>query len=69
MNQTATLQAAIKLIDSMSIEEQTTLAELLQERLRQQKHQNLVREIQEIRQEVAQGDVQFGSVADFLSIL
>lgn len=59
MNQPSTLQTAIELIDSLSPEDQAALLEMLQKRI-------LVREIQEIRQEVAQGDVQFGSVADFL---
>lgn len=67
IDQTATFQQAIKLIDSLSIEDQTTLVKLLQERLRQQKHQQLVQNIEEIRQEVACGNVQFGSVADFLA--
>lgn len=66
MDQTATFQAAMKLIDALSLEDQTALMELLQKRIRQQK---FVREIQEIRQEVAQGDVQFGSVTDFLAAI
>ena len=68
-NQTAAFQQAIELIESLSIEDQTTLIALFQERLRQQKHPQLVRDIQEIRHEVAQGEVQFGSVADFLSAI
>lgn len=66
MNQPATLEAAIELIDALSLEDQTALIELLQKRIRRQE---LIREIQEIRQEVAQGDVQFGSVADFLAAI
>jgi hypothetical protein len=67
MDRAETLQTAIELIDLLSLEDQTALIGLLQERLRQQKNQNLVCEIQEIRQEVAQGAVQFGSVSDFLA--
>jgi hypothetical protein len=64
MEQTATLQAAIELIDSLSLEDQTALVELLQNRVR---HQMLVREVEEIRQDFAQGNIKFGTVADFLA--
>jgi hypothetical protein len=64
MEQTATLQAAIKLINSLSVEDQTALAELLQKRIQ---HQTLVREVEEIRQDFAQGNVKLGTVADFLA--
>ncbi len=66
MNQPTTLEAAIELIDALSLEDQTALIDLFQKRVRRQE---LIREIQEIREEVAQGDVQFGSVADFLAAI
>ena len=66
---TLTLQQAIDLVESLPLDDQILLVDLIQKRLYQQQRQEIVREIQEIRQEVAQGNVKFGSVDEFLAEL
>jgi hypothetical protein len=67
--QYSTFQRAIETIESLPLNDQEALLELLQKRLIEQRRKILMREIAEIRQEYAQGQVQFGSVADFMTEL
>jgi len=66
---TSALQQAIESVESLSLEDQEILLELLQKRLRQEKRTKLSQEITEVRQEFAQGNFQFGSVKQFLAEL
>lgn len=43
------------------------LLEILAKRLRRQQGQQLLEEVQEIRQDVAKGNIKYGSVQDFLA--
>ncbi|NJL55252.1 hypothetical protein HC928_08745 [bacterium] len=67
--QSSTFQRAIETIETLSLNDQEALLELLQKRLIEQRRKILMREIAEVRQEYAQGQVQFGSVADFMTEL
>ncbi|WP_204151069.1 hypothetical protein [Leptolyngbya sp. CCY15150] len=67
--QSSTFQRAIETIETLSLNDQEALLELLQKRLIEQRRKILMREIAEVRQEYAQGQVQFGSVADFMAEL
>ncbi len=67
--QTSTFQKVIETIETLSLNDQEALVELLQKRLIEQRRKMLTREIAEVRQEYAQGQVQFGSVADFMTEL
>ncbi len=51
----------------MSIEDQTILIEIIQNRLRQKKREQLKQEIEDVRQEYREEQVKFGSVKDFLA--
>jgi len=62
-------QQAIDVIEALSLEEQQQLLELLSQRLRQQHRCQMVQEIQEVHHEIAQGNIQYGSVKDFLAEL
>ena len=42
------------------------LLNILQNRLRQQRRNELLKEVAEVRQEYAEGDVKFGLTADFM---
>jgi ABC-type Fe3+/spermidine/putrescine transport system ATPase subunit len=55
-------QQAIESVESLSLEEQEILLDILQKRLHQQRRSNLTQEIREIRQEFTQGQVKFGSI-------
>lgn len=67
--QSSTFQRAIETIETLSLNDQEALLELLQKRLIEQRRKILMDEIAEVRQEYAQGQVQFGSVADFMAEL
>jgi hypothetical protein len=69
MNQTPTFQQALEVVESLSLDDQVALLTTLQKRVAQHQRTNLVQEIAEVRQEHAQGNVQFGSVDDFLAEL
>ncbi|MBM0741109.1 hypothetical protein JOY44_05665 [Phormidium sp. CLA17] len=66
---TSRLQQAIDVAEALSLEERQLLLEILAKRLRRQQSQQLLEEIQEIRQDVAKGSIKYGSVKDFLAEL
>lgn len=63
---TSQFQQALESIERLSLEDQEILLDLVQKRLNQAKRGKLVQELTEVRQEFAQGNVQFGSVEQFL---
>jgi ABC-type Fe3+/spermidine/putrescine transport system ATPase subunit len=67
--QASPLQQAIDVVEALSSEDQQLLLEILLKRLQRQRRQQLVKEVQDVHQEVAQGAIQFGSVQDFLTEL
>ncbi|NES20031.1 MAG: hypothetical protein F6K41_14145 [Symploca sp. SIO3E6] len=69
LDQSSTFQQAIEAVEALSLSDQEVLLAVLQKRLAHQRRKALVLEIAEVRQEYTQGQVQFGSVADFLSEL
>lgn len=69
MIKTSAFQQAIESVESLSIEDQEILLDIIQKRLQQKRRTQLSQEIREIRQEFAEGKVQFGSVDQFLEQL
>jgi ABC-type Fe3+/spermidine/putrescine transport system ATPase subunit len=69
ISQTSRLQQAIDIAEALSLEEQQLLLEILAKRLHRKQRQQLLEEVQEIRQEVAEGGIKYGSVKDFLAEL
>jgi 5-bromo-4-chloroindolyl phosphate hydrolysis protein len=69
MLKTSAFQQAIETVEKLSLEEQEILLNTLQKRLSQQRRAILSQEITEIRQEIAQENVKFGSVDQFLEEL
>ncbi len=67
--QSSTFQKAIETIETLSLDDQEALLELLRKRLIEQRRKVLMSEITEVRQEYAQGQVKFGNVADFMAEL
>jgi hypothetical protein len=67
--QTSRLQEAIDTVESLSIEEQNLIVEILLKRLQRKRRENLRQEIESVRQEASEGKIQFGSVEDFLKEL
>ncbi|MEA5579692.1 hypothetical protein [Anabaena sp. UHCC 0451] len=60
-------QQAIESVESLSLEDQEILLDLLQKRLHQEKRTKLSQEITEVRQEFTEGNFKFGSVNQFLA--
>ncbi|MDZ7957397.1 MAG: hypothetical protein RMY34_05755 [Aulosira sp. DedQUE10] len=69
ISQTSRLQQAIDAAEVLSLEEQQLLLEILAKRLHRKQQKQLLEEVQEIRQEVAEGGIKYGSVKDFLAEL
>ena len=69
MVKTSTFQQAIETVEKLSLEEQQMLIDTIQKRLHQQRRAILSQEITEIRKEVTEGKIKFGSVDEFLEEL
>jgi hypothetical protein len=67
--QTTSFQTAVELVEVLSIEDQIALIDLFQKRLVHQKRSILTQTITDVRAEVENGAVKFGSVDDFLAEL
>ena len=66
---TSALQQAIESVESLPIEDQEILLDILQIRLQERRRTNLYQEVRAIKQEFAEGNVKFGSVEQFLAEL
>lgn len=66
---TSAFQQAIESVESLPLEDQEILLDILQKRLQQRRRNNLYQEVSEIKQEFAEGNVKFGSVDQFLAEL
>ncbi len=66
---TSALQQAIESVESLPIEDQEILLDILQKRLHERRRTNLYQEVREIKQEFAEGNAKFGSVDEFLAEL
>ncbi|NEQ75368.1 MAG: hypothetical protein F6K23_21335 [Okeania sp. SIO2C9] len=69
MIKTSAFQQSIETVEKLSLEEQEILINTLQKRLYQQRRAIISQEIKEIRQELAEGNIKFGSVYQFLEEL
>jgi hypothetical protein len=69
IEKTSTLQKAIEVVETLSIEEQAILIDVIQNRLKQQRRDEILQAVAESRQEYAEGKVRSGSVADLLAEL
>ncbi|CAH2574655.1 hypothetical protein PRNO82_04018 [Planktothrix rubescens] len=64
--QTSRLQQALDTVESLSIEEQNLIVEILVKRLQRSCREQLLQEIKEVRQESSEGMIIVGSVDDFI---
>jgi hypothetical protein len=60
-------QTAIEIVESLPVEEQTMLVEIINNRLKQQRRAELIAEVKLAEQEYADGKVKRGSAADFMA--
>jgi hypothetical protein len=66
---TSAFQQAIESVESLPLEDQEILLDILQKRLLERRRTNLYQDVREIKQEFAEGNVKFGSVDQFLAEL
>ncbi len=64
--QTSRIQSALDTVESLSLEEQNLLVEILLKRLQRKRQEKLLQEIEEVREEASQGLIKFGSLEDFM---
>jgi len=69
VTKTSAFQQAIEAVESLSLEDRAILLDILRQRLRQQRRDRLLQEIAEARAEYDRGQVQYGSVSEFLAEL
>jgi adenylate kinase family enzyme len=62
-------QSAIDAVEALSLEDRTMLVEIISNRFRQKKREELAEEVVEVVKEYSKGNVKFGSVSDFLEEL
>ncbi|WP_199249255.1 hypothetical protein [[Phormidium] sp. ETS-05] len=67
--QTSRLQSALDTVESLSLEEQNLLVDILLKRLQRKRQKQLLQEIEEVREEAYQGLITFGSIEDFMKEL
>ena len=66
---TSAFQQAIESVESLPLEAQEILLDILQKRLQERRRTKLYQEVSAIKQEFAEGNVKFGSVDQFLAQL
>jgi hypothetical protein len=66
---TSTFQSALSIVESLPVEEQAMLIEIVNNRLREQRRAELVGEVEQSERDYAEGNVKRGSVADFMADL
>jgi len=63
-----TFQEALDTVESLTIDEQTMLIEIIQNRLREQQRQELLKNVAQAEKEYAQGNFHRGSVDELMAI-
>ena len=66
---TSIFQQAIEAVEALSIEDQAMLIDLVQQRLRHQRREELLEQVSEAERDYAAGNIRRGSVADFMAEL
>ena len=66
MNTAATINSALEMISQLNIEEQSMIAEIVANRVREERRKELKQSVEISRKEYKEGKIQSGSVDDFL---
>ena len=64
-----TFQEALDTVESLTIDEQTMLIEIIQNRLREQQRQELLKNVAQSEKEYTQGNFRRGAVDDLMTEL
>jgi len=63
----STFQEALETVESLTIDEQTMLIEIIQNRLRKQQRQELLKNVAQSEKEYTQGNFRRGSVDELMN--
>ena len=63
----STFQEALETVESLTIDEQTMLIEIIQNRLREQQRQELLKNVAQSEKEYTQGNFRRGSVDELMN--
>lgn len=66
---TSTLQKAIEAVEALEPEEQAILVDIISKRLKEQRRNDLLKEIAQAEIDYSQGNIQRGSVAELMAEL
>lgn len=66
-HETSAFQQAIETVEALSLEDQAVLVDIIQQRLKQQRREELLQRVAETEQDYAAGNIRRGSVADLES--
>ncbi|BAZ31499.1 hypothetical protein NIES4074_39720 [Cylindrospermum sp. NIES-4074] len=69
LEETSTLQQAIEVVEALDPEDQVILIDIIQNRLKQQRRDALLKAVVEAREAYAKGEVRSGTVADLMAEL
>lgn len=69
IEQTSTFQKAIEIVETLSIDAQAMLVEIIQKRLKQKRRDELILAVEDARAEYARGEVQIGTIFDLMGEL
>jgi hypothetical protein len=69
IDKTPAFQKAIEAVEVLELEEQAMLVDIISKRLKQQRRDELLKEIAQAERDYEQGNVQRGSVADLMAEL
>lgn len=69
IGKTSIFQQAIEAVEALSIEDQAVLIDLVQQRLKHQRREDLLERVSEAERAYAAGSVRRGSVADLMADL
>ncbi|MHC5856657.1 hypothetical protein [Nostoc sp.] len=69
LEKTSTFQKAIEAVEALDPEAQAILVDIIQKRLKQQRRDDLLKEIAQAESDYAQGNVRRGLVADLMAEL
>lgn len=65
----STLQQAIDVVETLDLEEQAILVDIISKRLSQQRRNDLLREVTQARDDYQKGNIKRASVADLMAEL
>ena len=68
-HETSAFQQAIETVEALPLEDQAVLVDIIQQRLKQQRREELLQRVAETERDYVTGNIRRGSVADLMAEL